>query len=277
VVSEWILDLFGAPPDDDHVLRFEAANIHRGRFGDHEAIIRILMNMSPVAYSTIRIERDDERERLKKSAWSHFSKNGMQDGGYPEEFLKHDLDLFCGGLWDARLAMMAPQLMPGATSRQGPSFYLDPFVIEGGGTILYGPPGRGKSNIALAMAISIANGLQSLWPVRQAGVLFMNLERSEASLRERLGNINEALGLPRRTPLLTMNARGHTLVDIEDSCRKAIDDHNVKLIILDSISRAGVGTMVGDEPANLIADMLNRLSPTWLALGHTPKGNEDTL
>ncbi len=46
------------------------------------------------------------------------------------------------------------------------------------------------------------------------------------------------------------------------------------VVILDSISRAGVGDLNENQPVNRAIDMLNRLAPTWLAIAHTPRADE---
>lgn len=275
IVHEHLILGAHSTEDDPHIIRLEAANLQRTARGV-TGQIRILMNNTILGWSDLNLSRDDEREKLANSAMNHISVNGIHED-YPKSYLKHDLDIFCDEVWTNRLQNMAPTKRGGYKTRKGPTFILRPFVVDNGGTVIFGPPGRGKSNVALTIAVSIDAGIERFWPVQQTNVLFINLERSEDSLRERLGNINEALGLDREREILMLNARGQSLIDVEDACRYAIRTHKIGLVILDSISRAGLGTMVGDEPANLLADMLTRICPTWLALAHTPKGNEDTL
>jgi hypothetical protein len=60
-------------------------------------------------------------------------------------------------------------------------------------------------------------------------VLFINLERSAASVADRLGNVNRgARAAPDTRPMLTLNARGRSLMDVAGSARKAIEQHGVQ-------------------------------------------------
>lgn len=194
---------------------------------------------------------------------------------YSKDNLQQDLGKFCAGLWDFQLASFVPEMMVGDETQEPPKFYLYPYIIVGGGSILFSPPGRGKSNSALVWAVSIDAGISTLWKVTKTAVLYINLERSGQSLRRRLANVNIILGLPASRPLLTFNARGKSLSAIAPAIRKAVRQYGVKLIILDSISRAGYGKLTEDSPVNTIIDSLSGLCETWLALGHTPRASEE--
>ena len=72
---------------------------------------------------------------------------------------------------------------------------LGNYIIKGGGTILFAPPGRGKSWIGLLMACSVDSGVSDVWDVPTARkCLFVNLERSAESVQRRLGLVNTAMG-----------------------------------------------------------------------------------
>jgi len=59
-----------------------------------------------------------------------------------------------------------------------------------------------------------------------------------------------------------------------DACRKAIRQYDIKVVILDSISRAGFGDLTENRPVNAIIDALSGLTETWIALAHTPRQDE---
>jgi len=63
-------------------------------------------------------------------------------------------------------------------------------------------------------------------------------------------------------------------LDILPVCQRTIKQHNIKAIVLDSISRAGYGDLAENRPINAIIDALSSLCDTWLALGHTPRADE---
>lgn len=259
--------------DSEHSIVFRADGIRQERTGTH-ARISVTCNGASLAWSNFNVEKDEDRVRLCNSAYQHL--NGLS-ASYPKIHLKNDLDQFCGGLWDAQLARMRPEMMDGAEFRFGPSFLLKPYILMGGGTILFAPPGRGKSYTLLLMAVSMDAGLSTFWPVTKSKVLFVNLERSKDSVRQRLANVNDVLGLKRERPIPTINARGRSLMDVAPACERYIEEEGIQCIFIDSISRAGAGDLNANDATNKIIDQLNRFDIAWFGLGHTPRADESHL
>jgi hypothetical protein len=255
------------------VFRIRAEAIHQERTGVH-ARLAILYQGVALSWSTFNIERDEDRVRLANSAHKHL--NG-QAKDYPVAYLKQDLDDFCYGLWDATLGDLAPRLMEGSLAPRPTSFVLRPYIVEGGGTIIFAHPGRGKSYTTLLMAVSIDAGVQTLWPVQQGRVLWINLERGQRGVEDRLGNVNAALGLPRNRPLLTLNARGRSLADVLPAARKAVREQHIGVVLLDSISRAGLGDLTENNPVNKIMDAMNGLAESWFGVAHAPRASDEHL
>lgn len=256
-----------------HTLAFLAQSVRQERTGVH-ARVTLECDGAVLAWSNFNVERDEDRVRLANSAFKHL--NGLSSA-YPQTHLKHDLDQFCSGLWDAQTAAMMPVMMSGARDRVGPTFLIKPYILEEGGTILFAPPGRGKSYTLLSIAISLDAGVDALWPVRKRNVLFVNLERSARSIQQRIGNVNEALGLDRERAIATINARGRSLLDVVPACRQYINEHDIGCVFVDSISRAGAGTLVADDNVNRICDQLNGFGCAWFGLAHTPRNDETHL
>jgi hypothetical protein len=251
-------------------LCLSAENVRRERTGVH-ATISIAINDAVLAWSFINVERDDARVRLANSAHRLFSRPDKEC--WPNGHLKHGLDLFCRGLWVEHLDGFAAEAL-GADADSTPTFALTPYVQEGGGMIAFAPPGRGKSYLALLMAVSIDAGVCDIWPVKQQPVLFLNLERSRDSVGQRIRRINRCLNLEPGRKLLCLSARGKSLADVLPAAQHSIAKHGVGVVFLDSISRAGYGDLTENQPVNRIIDALNSLCPTWVALAHTPRADE---
>jgi hypothetical protein len=265
-----------ARPVGGDTLTFRAEVIHQERTGVH-ARVAIGYHGVELAWSTFNVERDEDRVRLSNSAHKHL--NG-QTAEYPATYLKNDLDKFCRGLWDAHVGDLEGGPVAGTAEPTPVRFALMPYLVEGGGTIVFAHPGRGKSYLTGLMAVTLDAGTeikaeQRLWPVRQQRVLFINLERSELSVQNRLGNINAALGLPRPRKLVMMNQRGRSLAEIAEAARRTIRRYDCQTVVLDSISRAGIGDLTDNQPVNRIIDLLNGLAPTGLAIAHAPRGSEE--
>lgn len=255
----------------ERVVTIQASAIHQDH-GFVRARLAVMLGPVVLAWDVINVDRNQDRAGLVNEVYPQL--NGLSET-LPKAHLKHELDLFCAGLWDAKVAGFLPQYMAGSIDPQPPSFLLTPYVIEGGGTIIFAPPGRGKSYVMLLMSVAIDAGLRDLWPVQQRRVLFINLERAEKSVADRLGNVNYVLAQARDRTLLTLNARGKSLVDVWDGARKVIDEEGVGCVMLDSISRAGAGDLNENLAGNSTIDLLNGLCPTWVALGHTPRNDEN--
>ncbi len=254
------------------LLTFKAEKISEERTGIH-ARVNIFGQHESLSWSYLNIERREDRSSLAGAAHSALK----TDAHYEKEDTRRDLDSFCAGLWDFHLSRFVPEEMIGDETPQPISFLLNPYIIENGGTILYSPPGRGKSYTALIWVVSIDAGCNKFWVTKQRRALFINLERSGESLRRRLSNVNKVLGLPATRPLLTLNARGRSLTDVLPACRKAVQKNNVGIVVLDSVSRAGLGDLNENLSGNRVIDALSSLCPTWLALGHTSRATDEHM
>ncbi len=259
---------------DSQTIKFSAENISAEKTGTH-ARLSICFNGSLLAWSYFNIERDEDRTRLANAAHKQIA--GDFAKAYEKDNLKSELDKFCQGLWNHKLSSFVPEEFTGDDTPMPLTFLLNPYLICKGGTILYAPPGRGKSYTALLWAVAIDAGVSIFWSVHQTKILFINLERSKETVRRRLAMVNRILGLPANRPLLMMNARGKTLAEVAPACRKAIKNCAVGMIVLDSISRAGLGDLNENLSGNKVVDMLSSMCPSWLALGHTPRQSENHI
>ena len=272
--GDWLFHSYPLSSGGD--LRFQAKDIRRGRWGTGiHALVGIAVNGQAVAYSNINVERDEERGKLIRTA--HKAMGEVHQAEFPEQRLKSAIDGFCFGLWSASVEEYAGELMAGDLGIGPPTLVLGELVIDQGGTIIFAPPGAGKSYTLMAMAVSLDAGVDLLWPVQQRKTGYVNLERGGHSMQYRLAGTNRSLGLPPERPLPFLNARGKSLATVIDGVRKMIEVHELDVIMLDSISRAGSGSLVADDVANSITDSLNSLGETWVALAHSPRGDATHL
>lgn len=255
-------------------MTLRAGGIHQERSGVH-ARLEIACNNVVLAWGVVNTDRDEDRVRLTNSAGRQLNGNGKGEL-YPASFLKKDVDDFCRGLWEAELGRFDIGPREGLPAAP-PDMLLRPYIIRGGGTICFAAPGRGKSWTTYLWAVSLDAGISTLWPVQQTRVLLVNLERSDASVRRRIGAVNEALGLPRNRALNIITARGRSLDDVLPSVERYVHRFEIGVILLDSLSRAGMGDLNDNQPANRITDRLNRVCDTWVAIGHTPRSTDDHL
>ena len=260
---------------DGRFLRLFAEDIRKERTGVH-AKITLAVENDRLAWTTLNIERDEDRVRLSNSA--HKNMHPIDAQQWPQENMRRALSNFCAGLWNEHVGSIAIGPMAGKRRLEGPAFAARPYIIIGGGTMVYAPPGRGKSFSAMLQAVSVDAGYDGIFNVPKAyKSLYINIERSEDSMRDRLARVNDCLGLPEDRPLDFINARGKSLHDISDAIKRFVDQEGTEVVWLDSISRAGFGDLNENQPVNRIIDTLNATVPTWVALAHTPRNDESHI
>jgi len=241
-----------------------ADRIRPTQTGAH-ARISVLVDGRTVAYDSFNVEREKERIHLINSSFTKLPKGEVDKARFG--LFVHS---FCLEFWGQWSSQFDAEEIVGDPDAPPVPFVLHPYSLEGGGTILFAPPGQGKSWIALLMAQSTNCGVSTFWETSKRKVLFVNLERSKDSIRRRLVLVNQQLYLEPTEPLLIMNARGRSLVDVVERIQRAVDA-GAEVVWLDSISRSGYGSLKDDDTANRIMDELNGVAPTWNAVGHSPR------
>lgn len=246
-----------------------AQNLRPEKTGIH-ARLSIALNATELAFTVCNIERSDERTRIVNEAYKFL-------GSTPEEAsmtidkgsLKFKLNQFCKEAWDAWLSVQSPVDVEG-TDTSAVSYVLKPHVLTGGGTIMFGKPGRGKSFTAMMMALAVNYGTNHYWDTDKGKALFINLERPDRTIPPRINAVGKSLGL-NSTSLAVYPGRSKRFVDIRDILERYILKEDIKFVVLDSISRTGAGDMKEDKVATATIDMLNLLGVSWVAIAHTPK------
>lgn len=258
---------------DTSKIAFDARNLRRERTGLH-ALVAISRNKTILAYDTFNVGRSEERLKLARAAYKTFGAD--LQAVFDVQNLAHAFNIFCLSLERWEEDQFEIHEIHGDHQLGPTPLLLEPLIPEHGGTILFAPPGTGKSYLSLLMAQSIHHGVCTFWTVQKRQTLFVNLERSEESVWRRLKGVNNVLGLPNKASLPVLTARGKTLHQISGKLR-ASSRNGTRLFVVDSLSRAGAGTMVDDENANNTMDLLNGIADTWFILAHTPKTNSDTV
>ena len=252
-------------------IKLSARNVRKTDTGVH-ARLAIDLNDDNLAFTVCNIERNEERTRLANSAHKFLGMSEEDaDSIISKGELLFKLNNFCDRVWQKYLSIQTPEVIEGTTDISSVLYALKPHVIDGGGTIMYGKPGKGKSFTGIMMALAVNYGTNHYWDTTQGNTVFINLERPARTIPPRVGAIASALGLDSNSNLVVMNNRGQGLVDIHDALEEYIKNNNVKFVVLDSISRSGAGDMKEDRVATRTIDMLNDLGVSWVAIAHTPK------
>lgn len=262
------------PIDTETYILLQASNLRRQSTGLHATITLTLYHRDvqhDLDDDTFNIKRREDRQRLAFAA--HRYLESLAVPSCEKESLKHGLDVFCRRLEDEWLKQFTPVLSEGKPASPL-EFWLKPYIPKYSGVVLFAPPGRGKSFTGQIWAQCIHYDMPLIWPVNQARVLFINLERSRDSVERRLGQVNRALNLNEDAPIWMQHARGKTLEVVYSAAKRLIDSEGIELVFVDSMSRSGIGNLNDNDVANSIMDMMNSLCPSWVLLAHTPRNDE---
>jgi hypothetical protein len=255
-----------------HTLAFQASEFRYER-GRPYATIRILLNGNLIEYDDVCLPKREDRNRLVNQAHTQLLEVIRS---YPKTVAQKDMMNFTDQVWEKwteQVGVEPSELEEG----QKLDWLLEPYILAGCGTILFAPPGTGKSWLALAMAVAINEGGSSIWmPQKQTRVLYINLERSKTMTNRRVTRANiTLLGQDRKDATLDMlHKRGSTLTQVSNIVESWVKKHNVGLVVLDSLSRAGT-SLIDDTAANKTMDTLNKLGCAWLAIAHPPRGDSN--
>lgn len=244
-------------------------DIRVDRWKDKKAKITIMQGRRVLDFDTLDLGERGNRNTLANSAYKQID----PPPSWPSNVLIQLLVNFCDGLYAQHQKLAIAGETFGDEEPSRPNMVIDGLVVEGGGHLLFAPPGAGKSWVAYLMAQSVSYGIRQAFPVRKSmSVLTVNLERPEQSVKRRLGQVNQSLGIPRPTPAHMIHNRGATLNDTIDAIRESVAANEHGMVILDSLSRSGA-SLVDDSDANRTMDAMNSLGVTWLALAHSPYGD----
>ena len=225
-------------------------------------------------YTVCNVKRDPDRGRLINKAHKTFG-GSLEESEYvlPKMKLIQEFDNFCKNIWATFIKVQSPKLIEGTTEISSVLYTLKPHVLTGGGTIMFGKPGKGKSFTGIMMALAVQYGTNHYWHTDKGNALFVNLERPDRTMPPRIGAVGKALGIA-HAKLPVMDARGSSLKDVHSILESYVKTNETKFVVIDSISRAGQGDMKEDKVATKTIDMLNNIGISWLAIAHTPKYDE---
>jgi hypothetical protein len=269
----------GTGVDYDHrlatgdTLSFRMRDIRNEKTGTH-AFVGIMLNTEALEADDFNVKRIDARKRLASSAYDHLG--ALAKDSTTKEELQHLLLEFCltaPAVYEEK-RFTIEEIDP--TADMVPvTWGLWPYCIDGGGTIAFGPPQSGKSMLCQIMAVCLAQGNNSIWSIPMSRpVLYVNLERPKHTIVAREADIRKALGVSTKSGVTYLHARGASLTVINRTVSRFITEHPTAIVVQDSISRAGQGSLKEDEVANKIIDQLNSWG-TWIGIGHSPRATTD--
>jgi hypothetical protein len=259
---------------------FMARDVRHEKTGMHGEV-GIMFRDRVLGGHVFNLGRADARGVLIREAWPHLESAGeVTTAAYPKPILAHDLTQFCFYLrteWEQGLVDIVSYDHAGEAPKR--KYPLYPYLIENSGTLIYAPPESGKSILTQAMAVCIAADISHIWEVQQAPVLYINLERPARALEARERSLLRALGVPEegRNRVEYLHMRGRPLESVLRKARPYLKANPGAVVVLDSVSRTRLGSLVEDSTAMLFIDMMGDLGVTWIGIGHTPRATADHM
>ena len=245
-------------------------DVRREKTGVHGRVV-FYLNEQHRGFDNINLEKGDQRNRFCREVYRTLDETVT--GQYGDKALIHDFGVLAQAVINWESDHLKVEFVNPEEYAQPLSFSIYPFLLDQGGAILFAPPGTGKSYCALIMAMCIANGLESPFNASKRPVIYCNLERPRNTFLMRDHAVRKALHLPGSSNVAYLHARGMGLKAILRKLEKETADDPETVIIIDSISRTGLGTLLDDSTANIFTDSMNSLNRTWLGLGHTPRND----
>lgn len=247
-----------------------AEKIGLDRWGKQRAKVVIAQNGRALDFDELDINDRATRNTLANSAADQCDPPLKGDG---KKELRQLLLDFMDSLWEQNQSLAVATVGHGDAVDSQPATLIPGLIVDGGGHLLFAPPGAGKSWMGYLLQQALTQGLHEPFrATRKASALLVNLERPERSVTRRMGRINLSLGLDRETPFYAIHNRGGTLQGTLDTMRRAVQQDGHEVVILDSLSRSGA-SLVDDNEANRAMDALNSLGVTWIAIAHSPYGD----
>ena len=219
------------------------------------------------------VDLKDRREF--DSAASKFLQNGSSHGAW------QDLLDMAGLVIEADITRAREVLTPKSTRLKraadmedpGPLEYLlEGLILIGKVTSLFGDGATGKSSLALHLIMACLAGQEFLGiecrTVRAA--LYLDFEEDWEEFSRRVHAVARGYGVPVPPGLMYMSAR-EPLEEILLQIKALVGDHDVGLIVVDSIGTASDGDIELSKDAKRIMQALSSLGTTVLAIDHEPK------
>jgi hypothetical protein len=168
---------------------------------------------------------------------------------------------------------------------QPPSWFVEDFVQEGALSLLYGPPGAGKSLLALELATAVSLGGRFVGRQAEQGSSLYLWSEGRGGFRSRLMALMERryledwphnLRLVTSGPTLRGDPRTGTPTPGQLGLAEVVEAYNVKFLVVDTlINHFGGGSENNQEDMANFTRYLQELPCAVLVIHHSPVSTTD--
>jgi len=164
----------------------------------------------------------------------------------------------------------------------GESYRVEPLLPLDQVTILYGDGGTGKSTLAVALSVSVQEGVALLdrWTPRRAPILYLDWEAGRASINRRVRGVAMGAHIPRVVTIDYLNCRRRgALYTFAEDVARMVDVRGYGMVVIDSVGMAagtgGEGTDANESAIRLFG-AFGFIGTTVLAIDHVNRADADT-
>ena len=148
---------------------------------------------------------------------------------------------------------------------------VEPLVLEGAPTLLYGYGGTGKSYFAAYLAMMTAEGYPDLNFMPEPGpVLYLDYENTELDSARRFDALHKGLDLPCRSSVHYRRCAQRLASEIQE-IQKAVLERGIQMVIVDTAGPACGGDPESAQSAIQFFMALRSLNITSIILAHKSK------
>ena len=159
------------------------------------------------------------------------------------------------------------------------SWRIENVVLDNSCTLIWADGGTGKSMFATFLSVLAQEGHMSSEHgliVEPSNVLFLDFETNQREIGHRIRMIHAGLGMDstdtqHTNSNITYNKMVGNLSDHEDYIRDLIWEHNIQMVVIDSMGRAINGELNSEEAVIPFFDTIERLNTTVLLISHSNK------
>ncbi len=148
---------------------------------------------------------------------------------------------------------------------------VEPMIMEGVPTLIYGFGGTGKSYLAAYLASLISEGYPAQGFLPEPGpVLYLDYENTESENARRFDAIHKGLGLGERSAVHYRRCSQRLAADVQE-VQKAVLERGIQTVIVDTAGPACGGDPESAQSAIQFFMALRSLNVTSLVLAHKSK------
>lgn len=272
------------------ILRARQIRLARGGIKDGlvSALVALIVDSTAVHSDWVTVDEADDRFKFIKALYGTGNRGQFKDGklseditsAFPQKDFEQEMMLWSRALYPRFIGASSGGYEEADAEPSAPRWSVPGLVLRGLPSIWFGDAKANKSTLMRLTCQSLAYGVDRLIPVReQAKVIWVNAEEDPGEHRRQFGNVNEALGLPKRTaPTFVIHARGMGINDLAQRLERAVMETGAEHVFIDSLSRMAQGLSLNDnQTATLLMDALGGLPCSVNWIGHTGQENTHRL